>query len=1603
MANLTIKQCGNCNQRVDELWIKQDGQGRQVCPYCGVVNVFSSNEEDIRLNERLRDIYIYLDNLQFDSACEQLKHLKEKYPKSSQVYFLYVLAENRVCYTEDGNDSKKRIPTLNDLPEKSLLETDLAKKALELAESELVRKTYEETFNYIEKIRLEILEAASKKENQYDIFISTKVTLIDENNHEVLDGMGKPKESPDCAFARQLYNEISERFKGKKVFFSQSSEAKDKMAGQKYENIIYSALHSSKVFILVAETRQNVEWRWVRNEWMRYLRIMRNDPENHHYVLITHHLKENDLPNELRKRQNIDYDSVSAYRQLEAFLEKSLNSGKTSTKLEAKTFDDTVEKIELGNIEQEITTRQLKTRVEQTSEDVKAEIELYERDLDPKSPYRREEAFKNLEELLQREPDTYEAKKLLLLRGTDYYHFEDYIDNPSEIIKNSSIAAKFLEFAEEKEAKQVINDVLRQLDIDINEINLDDPDDAGIFDDNFPEYASCVGATLSSIIIPYLDAIDKKLLKELCLDDFVDVVISFDLEEMESIVESYLYIQNYKNNRDPQKYIDDRFVLLKTTKSYFDNDGYAKLEDKLVNEILKVNPAHYQTLWFDFCFKTFKDYYEPLDSVNPYKLVDDIENGKKTVSIVWNKEVLETFKTIFKYSRGEERKWFMFVFLVAIIHDQGSYKKEEGMETLLLSKDTDHNNEIDDYELNGFDLFKQYIVYELPNINFKSTAKTELKENSPLLSPNGQAFLKKEKPTVLDKLICNFAVKMHKAGFFEQAIDLYDLYLGQQESEKVFHCLLIRFYRELANVRIVEPNELKRINRELQHKSIDLDIMKLEKTDPQATVLYNKIRDIIDIQQQYLRTCEPIKTLVGRMPREKTIDKIKLLAGIKKGLDWGLANVAPEVRKDMEQDFAYEIDYFNNQYPELLEAEKLINDLPKVEEKVKELIAKRGKDFCDKCVERIEALEALSEVVKDYDDPSHREEHINKIKKLIAALKAAEKKYNPKKRRKRIFATASIIVSLIVVAALALSFFVINPFFSQKNYEDGVRSLNNGDYQTAAKKLENCSYKDAKNQYKMAKAGLSFQEGNYNEGIENVCAAGGSTDVKYDPDGGTFAKTKETITTYAPISTNCNKDYYTFAEWKVQDFTIKTEENSYKATLSLKASFNLTEYTITYVLNGGENDSRNPSTYTYETDNITLRAPTKKGHTFVNWTNDGNPVTSIPKHSHGDITLTANWSINTYTVTLISNDESKGTVSGSGTFNYHSSIVAQASPKSSCLFKGWFSDSEMRNKVSDNATYSFTLEDEDVTLYAKFLTQEENQWELDHAVVPTIYYDYLDYGLYPQSLVDNNTLIHALNDLDYSARNSVGWYLYNNEYYVQRTATPNKTTYEFINGVTIQSGSTYWFKCEPIQWDILTTSSNEYYLLSTLVLDCHCYFPNESNRTIGGKTVYPNNYKYSAVRAFLNGYDASSYGDSDYMYYNFYDQAFYLDASYVLTTEVDNSASTTTTDTNPYACENTQDKVFLPSYQDYINTSYGFTSSQDSTYTRGSNTTDYARACGVVCSMNSSSYYFAPYWMRSPQKSDPTHAIYNNSDGHMYGTSVTETIAGIRPAIKIKL
>lgn len=135
----------------------------------------------------------------------------------------------------------------------------------------------------------------------------------------------------------------------------------------------------------------------------------------------------------------------------------------------------------------------------------------------------------------------------------------------------------------------------------------------------------------------------------------------------------------------------------------------------------------------------------------------------------------------------------------------------------------------------------------------------------------------------------------------------------------------------------------------------------------------------------------------------------------------------------------------------------------------------------------------------------------------------------------------------------------------------------------------------------------------------------------------------------------------------------------------------------------------------------------------------------------------------------------------------------------------------------------------------------------------------LQYGLYPQTNVNDPDLLSRLNAL--ATLESNGWYFYNDEYYAKTIAEPYERNCEFYDLTIVESGATYWFKCEPIVWDILSHIDNEYFVISSTLLDTHCYCESNLNRVIDGETIFPNNYEYSNVRAWLNN--------------NFYDSAFY--------------------------------------------------------------------------------------------------------------------------------
>ena len=213
------------------------------------------------------------------------------------------------------------------------------------------------------------------------------------------------------------------------------------------------------------------------------------------------------------------------------------------------------------------------------------------------------------------------------------------------------------------------------------------------------------------------------------------------------------------------------------------------------------------------------------------------------------------------------------------------------------------------------------------------------------------------------------------------------------------------------------------------------------------------------------------------------------------------------------------------------------------------------------------------------------------------------------------------------------------------------------------------------------------------------------------------------------------------------------------------------------------------------------------------------------------------------------------------------------------------------------------------------------------------------------------------------------------------------------NGYT--TSTVYWFKYEPISWTVLSenTTDGTALILCDMIIDSQEYYITDSGtRTIDGKTVYPNNYAQSTIRKWLNE--------------TFYNTAFSeLQKQIILTTTVDNSVTTTNSSSNQYPCENTKDKIFLLSYQDVINSNYGFSSSHsDYDTARQKKSTDYAQSQGVYTSTSSSRADSGCWWLRSPSYgySDCVCIVYYDG-GASSCYSVCGTSRGVVPALQIRL
>ena len=227
-----------------------------------------------------------------------------------------------------------------------------------------------------------------------------------------------------------------------------------------------------------------------------------------------------------------------------------------------------------------------------------------------------------------------------------------------------------------------------------------------------------------------------------------------------------------------------------------------------------------------------------------------------------------------------------------------------------------------------------------------------------------------------------------------------------------------------------------------------------------------------------------------------------------------------------------------------------------------------------------------------------------------------------------------------------------------------------------------------------------------------------------------------------------------------------------------------------------------------------------------------------------------------------------------------------------------------------------------------------------------------------------------------------------------------------------------YFKVEPIKWRIV---SDDYdgaaLLIAENILTTSPWYKGydysyssggtNSHRYINATTIYPNNYEYSTVRAFLNGlsyYTLEETGShtqiqsSEFLNKGFLQSAFSKTAQgKIVSTIIDNSSESTAKDerwskqTSRYLSNDTQDKIFLLSVNEITRIEYGFgdKSNNAKVESRRRSTTDFAKEKG---SRN-------VWWLRSPSDSF-WQSAYRISDCSVeYENHDIDSYNGVVPAL----
>ena len=196
--------------------------------------------------------------------------------------------------------------------------------------------------------------------------------------------------------------------------------------------------------------------------------------------------------------------------------------------------------------------------------------------------------------------------------------------------------------------------------------------------------------------------------------------------------------------------------------------------------------------------------------------------------------------------------------------------------------------------------------------------------------------------------------------------------------------------------------------------------------------------------------------------------------------------------------------------------------------------------------------------------------------------------------------------------------------------------------------------------------------------------------------------------TYSP---DYSFDGYTVNSWTSSD-PVWSEKGYVTGETSFTPVCTPNKYTATLDANNGSlpDGAENTVSVTYD-QTYRFPVPSRKGYTFNGWELFGTSelITDNKGVSDGiwewpsDKTVRANWTINSYSVAAVAEDDKYGTVKGAGNYNYDSYVTLEAVTNAGYVFIGWYDGDDV---VGESEKLTFLMPDENLSYTAKWETDE---------------------------------------------------------------------------------------------------------------------------------------------------------------------------------------------------------------------------------------------------------------------------------------------------------